>query len=104
LIKGLVSPKTKILSVITHPHVVPTSNPVRISFIFRTQIKIFFDEIWELAHSFIGCKVVSSAEKLVKTLWVSFKKEQHGFILWYFLHRKHQEQCLEPELGTPFVW
>jgi len=29
----------KILSLITHPHVVP--NPVRLLFIFRTQMKIF---------------------------------------------------------------
>jgi len=31
--------KMKILSLITHPHVVP--NPVRLLFIFRTQMKIF---------------------------------------------------------------
>ncbi len=34
----------KILSLITHPRVVP--NPV----VFGTQIKIFFDEIWELIN------------------------------------------------------
>jgi len=37
-IKGTVHPKMSILSVITHPHVVPTSQD---SFIFGTQIKIF---------------------------------------------------------------
>ncbi len=36
---GIVHPKMKILSLITHPHVVP--NPLRPLFIFRTQIKIF---------------------------------------------------------------
>ncbi len=35
LVKGIVHPKMKILSLITHPYVIP--NP----FIFRTQIKIF---------------------------------------------------------------
>jgi len=42
-LKGLFHPK---VSVITHPHVVPT--PVRLSFIFRTQIKIFLmkSESW----------------------------------------------------------
>jgi len=38
-LKGLVHPKLKILSVISHPHVVP--NPVRLMFIFGTQNKIF---------------------------------------------------------------
>ncbi len=35
--KGLVHPKMKIMSLITHPHVVPVRPP----FIFGTQIKIF---------------------------------------------------------------
>ncbi len=47
-IKGLVQPKKKILSIITHPHVV--RKPIRPWFIFRTQIKIFIDEIRELSE------------------------------------------------------
>jgi len=39
IIKGLVHPKMKILSLITHPH--HRSTPVRPSFILETQIKIF---------------------------------------------------------------
>ncbi len=37
-IKGIVHTKIKILSLISHPHVIP--KPVRTSFIFGTQIKI----------------------------------------------------------------
>ncbi len=39
MIKGVVHQKMKMLSLITHPHVI--SKPVRPSFIFETQIKIF---------------------------------------------------------------
>ncbi len=41
-VKGLVHPKMKILSLITHPHVVP--KPLDTPFIFGTQIKIFLME------------------------------------------------------------
>ncbi len=40
MIKGIVHPKIKILSLFAHPHVI--SKPVRPPFIFETQIKIFF--------------------------------------------------------------
>ncbi len=44
LVKGIVHPKVKLMSLITQPHV-SCSKSIRPSFIFGTQIKIFLDEI-----------------------------------------------------------
>jgi len=66
-IKGLVHPKMKILSVFTRPHVVP--NPVRPSFIFGTQIKIFkiLRSLLHTVHRLLEGMTLDGIEKSLKT-------------------------------------
>jgi len=53
--KGLVQPKIKMMSLMTHPHVVPSIEP---PFIFRTQFKIFEN---------VRYRLLSSSRKEIKT-------------------------------------
>jgi len=67
LFKGLVHPKMKILSPLC------CSNPIRLSFIFRTQIKIFLMKSESLILHWLLGNCMPSPEKLVKTLLKKYK-------------------------------
>jgi len=55
IIKGLVHPK-----IVINYSPSCRSKPIRPSFIFRTQIKIFFDEIRQLSDLHIDCNVITT--------------------------------------------